>query len=1493
VAATVVNQWSGSYAQLPVFGYSIPSLASLIIPLTPASSAGAGTGTPTAGNWLFVIAGWRQEIAGVTATLSSVGDDTHQWWRPMPASDAGGHTRTAIWYQPNIIPPGNVYVAPTNYCAGLAALVVEVSGLAPWDLPGGYGTSFSNSATSLALSADPASATPPVPALLGTATISGAATAVIPVAAATVTTDALIVSAGTDNGTITSVTDSKSNTYTQVNNATAPATVVQQASGGTTGTSLTLTFGQNTTPGNAVIIAAGGYYAGSISGITLGGTAGFTHQVGSGGFNAEIWADLNITQASTTLTLTASTAGIIAYAYEIAPAVAGGTFSLGQTAGTYGAAASYTTWSSGAPAATTGTSQFWIGYGIIIDQAGNITGPGDGRWVNSPPITHINGNDLFSLGAVAGYQRAAATGQAAAYSGTSAPTPAWAAVTATFIATGTAPVSIAQYLASEPTVALTTSDTITVHRSTSTGGAQAVAQAVNNLVASPVDVTGAAASTTGGTPTATTPAPVMGGETSVAACMVLPNYPVTWTPGWTQQGAPRNADGTFTTAWQTGTALTPVTASAAAASQSWAMTVTTLRASPQSSFFIGATTTNQAGTQAFLPSGWTALAQTTASNGVDTTSTVVINAACTTASARQSVSGTVSPAAVISGALLSVLVTAPSPVASTNPNWPYLVFEAAFGSGYQTPPDQMTWTSLQTRALSPRLRRWQDSTGVQYELAALEASETSLFLDNPDGALSPFNPASPYYPDVLPGTPVRIRAVPPASTGVNRWYVFARNMERWPQSWDEIYRGQSNATGTDCWSVINKLLPTCYRAEVLADSPYAWWPCDDSGVNRAITLINAAPGNDQPLAVTRSPQGLNASVTNYPWSQAVVYSAIDAFSTNTGWMYGDPVSATWQQTGVGLDNTGWYLYCQDPGFPNLPGGVTIEGWWSFPFQDTGGQGAQQAGEYTQPGSKLLLWQMFEVASLQPVAALQLDVSTGAPDFITYNSGFPTSNVLTNRNKRDTTWFGVTISMNSVGWQAVMNGGGIAQTSGSFTFSPAFWNTLYVGAEYDAGGVDGIGNYAVGHIAVYPYILPAARVAAHFNAAYSAFGQLPAPQIQADFYPYPETPYAPDGTAPTGTFFGPPASGKPSTLAAVASSTISSFYSTASYPTTRANVLPTDSPGYFWLSFTGAGTGGGSFAVPRTNWFTSAGEGAQLLQATNSENYTYCNSFGTGAAYPTTPAPLGDTVQYRIERLLGAGFAPVPRCIDPAPAPCLAALDTGGQACGDAINNIVASDGGLMFVDNVGNLCYWQQSHLAAMPVAWNLGPNIAGGQIPYLNDATWDTDPQRILNDIEITQYDIAAAAANAQSGLTTGSGEQAGGLVFAPAGAYYEQVLASQEQYGDCQYQITSYLQSTVSIQNQANWLFSNFGTPVQRITNLTVQAAAMTRSCPQAWVFVLGANVGDVITVTQHQPGQPAFTGTWRISHIERTFSFGEQGEFTAAATIIGDYYTASYWS
>src|SRR6185437_15315261 len=122
-------------------------------------------------------------------------------------------------------------------------------------------------------------------------------------------------------------------------------------------------------------------------------------------------------------------------------------------------------------------------------------------------------------------------------------------------------------------------------------------------------------------------------------------------------------------------------------------------------------------------SPWRALASVTASNGTDHSCDAVLNvAALSSTTSSVSVSATAGSATDLSGVIIGVRIAAPSPVpAAANAAWPgRTILEAAFGSGFQTPADQMTWTVLSDNAWASmsdgykRFWSFSDRSGVPY-----------------------------------------------------------------------------------------------------------------------------------------------------------------------------------------------------------------------------------------------------------------------------------------------------------------------------------------------------------------------------------------------------------------------------------------------------------------------------------------------------------------------------------------------------------------------------------------------------------------------------------------------------------------------------------------------------------------------------------------------------------------------------------------------------------
>lgn len=1111
--------------------------------------------------------------------------------------------------------------------------------------------------------------------------------------------------------------------------------------------------------------------------------------------------------------------------------------------------------------------------------------------------------------------------------------------------------------------------------------------------------------------------------------------------------------------------------------------------SAQALLFGAVTGDSTAAGQAFAPASWTALHTTSATNGVDHTCDAVLTSAYLVTSGSVSVNGTATSATDLSGVIIGVLTSAPSPIPGTqNPNWPFMKFEAAFGGGFQTPQDQLTWTDLTSRLWS-----WDETTGVQYQLGQIQATELQLELDNFDNALGSDNPGSQYYSNALnqnmsfqsgtspwagnnnavisqstahvftsspgatatfslqvlpdgvtslpgavsekdtvtansvytasawffsvagyngaqavlswytsggsfisssassvtnvpattwtqasvtataPGTaafasltvqfsatpaatafwvaeaavvagssvvntglvttgvPIRIRAAIGTLGGLaaNRWYVIQRNMEQWPQMINTDFRRYIAGVATDVWSALSAANPTPYRGEIAQDNPYAWWAMDDQPLQGGVqptSLRNSAPNNTNVLNIIAAPGGvsgvdaysstgvdLTATGTNNvtpPLPSVAVY----AVAQQQGWMYGDPQSApasfatttanpvtanpgsaAWQQSGLqgNTGTQGWFLTCNDANFPPLSGGVTVLGWFNAAFFGSATGYTITTNKYqvvTQPYSVITLCTLGTATA--PVCELQLDLS-GHLNFITFNGTTPTSNVIySSSDLRNGSFNSVHITLTTTTWSVLVNGGLTASVSGTATGMTSAWTWLTLNGDYgntSGGGTPAnlthSGNVAYSHWTVFPSILPSWQMLGHYCAAITGFGLLPAPQtlsLSRVANRFTGISYTPDGSEFQGSYGIPaPNTTGAYTLSAVA---VAQAGSITSGPSARAAIAGygTDNGGVFygdavWVGLTSLSPSVGiytaSSANAETNAATVCGTGDSFVSGYGSgaSGGGVCQTAaGSGSSPPGTASALGDTVQQRIERILGYGGTVYPgRSIDAASLAVQAATDTGGQQIGPNVTNISQSDSGMLFINNLGNLTYWQRSHLAsqyATPV-WQIGPN----QVPYYREISWIADPQRIWNAITIQPF--------APDGTSL--------PLITPANA--TAVAASQQQFGPQPRQITSYLQSTTEMQNQANWLSSNYGTLHARVDGVKIDAAPN----PQGWTLVLGVNVSDITSIQNWQIGG-GITGTFRVSRIKRHLEFGgRSGQVEGSVSLTCDFEPTSYWS
>jgi hypothetical protein len=194
-----------------------------------------------------------------------------------------------------------------------------------------------------------------------------------------------------------------------------------------------------------------------------------------------------------------------------------------------------------------------------------------------------------------------------------------------------------------------------------------------------------------------------------------------------------------------------------------------------------------------------------------------------------------------SGALIAVSATAAPIISSPNRAWPKIRVQAAFGYQPGSPIGPPTWTDISDRFLELNGNR-----GRNFELDELSAADMTLKLDNFDGALSPGNTSSPYYPNVTLVTPIQVLA----DWQGRRYSLFTGVITAIPQTYD-FNRGVTEVALSDDFSKLPQvLLPSAMISEVLYDRPLNLWPLNDapgsamasnwSGISDAVLLPTAS-----------------------------------------------------------------------------------------------------------------------------------------------------------------------------------------------------------------------------------------------------------------------------------------------------------------------------------------------------------------------------------------------------------------------------------------------------------------------------------------------------------------------------------------------------------------------------------------------------------------------------------------------------------------------------
>lgn len=433
-----------------------------------------------------------------------------------------------------------------------------------------------------------------------------------------------------------------------------------------------------------------------------------------------------------------------------------------------------------------------------------------------------------------------------------------------------------------------------------------------------------------------------------------------------------------------------------------------------------------------------------------------------------------------------------------NPNMPAIVVEAAFGAtpgdftqsvDYTWSVEGITWTDISSRCFSKgdeqsiTVKR-----GRQYELTQEETGEIDILIDNHDGALTFGNTASPYYPHVIPGVPIRITAW----FNGTQYPVAFGYVERWPQEWPDMPQwGFSTLVAVDAYGpMASTNLPSAVQGDIRKDNPYCYFPTNEQYEftsqsltptavpldANGLTAINMAFGNerygayrdgyDQPVTVG---QALNLLGDEDTSLGATTYTAQENNDNGPGLFYFDP---------------------------NIPGNYgngsfSVEFW--FAWGNTSAYACTLFSAFATPTS-------FFAAQTLPTngGVLTVGINTNPNNTTTVQTGFFVNNVAIDGGTFNQDTFApqhFALTTGPGGTACYLNGvlqgtapelGVIGQVR-AITLGPAQFS-------YDCSGMvvyDGY-NYIAGHLAWYPYEMQALQIENHYASGIDGFVGTPAP-----------------------------------------------------------------------------------------------------------------------------------------------------------------------------------------------------------------------------------------------------------------------------------------------------------------------------------------------------------------------------------------------------------------
>lgn len=166
-------------------------------------------------------------------------------------------------------------------------------------------------------------------------------------------------------------------------------------------------------------------------------------------------------------------------------------------------------------------------------------------------------------------------------------------------------------------------------------------------------------------------------------------------------------------------------------------------------------------------------------------------------------------------------------------------------------PIEYSWTDL-----SAFVRAFECSRGLEWEEDRVEAGTAKVTLDNSDRRFDPDHSGGPYFPDVVPGRRLRIRAEDPVTLITHP--IFSGFTEAWPNEWRAGGRDAlARAECADAFKLLAGAEISAWEREVLADDPEGWWRFEETSGATASDSSGNKTGTIQGGVTLGQPGGLH------------------------------------------------------------------------------------------------------------------------------------------------------------------------------------------------------------------------------------------------------------------------------------------------------------------------------------------------------------------------------------------------------------------------------------------------------------------------------------------------------------------------------------------------------------------------------------------------------------------------------------------------------------